>query len=913
MSQVALRPLPSIHPLPFIALLGVACATGPKVPEEPLVPVQVYKQRATQLPSGLRVMVQEDHNAPLVAVTVVVGTGAAEDPAGQEGLAHLVEHLTYRPVGERLKRAGTSFNGTTEPDRTTYFELGHKDHLADLLAIEGARLAQPLAGITPEVFETERDVVRNELRERDINPRVVGALWKRAFPGGHPLARVPAAGMPLAAATLASAQAFIDRHYLPSNITVVVAGDVTPEVVLTEVERWAPALLAPSATAKRAPMPQPSAQPPKPVRPALPPPPNAHPIERITVPVEGRHLIVAWPTPPDTRAGDPFLRASLAALEMRLLVGYLDGFADADFVSSAHGSLLMVEVELKPETDPEKARENVLDAIGHVGAGTVARVLTGRMKWYTATNLMRRSSDLLSSSVAVAHYLAATGLTTYYRDTLSQLAQVNGLEVSEFLDEIVSRERAVTLLIEPEQGASDERDKLTANDDASKHELASNDVVSLVGMGGDDLMAMMRSPRLAELPRFQLQNGVRVVVVPQAKDTAVAGLSFQLPVGDLHLSPYGVGSLAHSLARGDCRYDDYLLEVGGNLSTWSRDLPRRFEVQVFAGNLANGLAAVGNRLRCQELDANAMDYLKRRLERQAEAEATAAKKPGNQARLAFWDHLYPDGGYGLTNRGLAALRKLDEAELEAALHAQFQPAGSLAVVVSDRPQAELASLLETHLGSWKEPPAQTVLMRAPVAPARPGRSVKVFQAERPGAQTSVRVGCRLSPVTDETLPAHDLLEAVIDREANQVRASWGASYGFRVATEHLPRGIAHLTVAGAIENARAADAVARMFKLFEQLAANGPDIKSFLLERWDLGRAFNLRFATAAGRAAALLDAADQGFAPTVWDNYPQRLADLSRTGLRTHLEPCVGRESVTLIGDKAALERDLRDRGLLP
>jgi zinc protease len=153
------------------ALLGLACVTPPSVPDRPIVPDQVFRQRVTQLPSGLRVLIHEGHNAPLVAVASVVGGGSGHDPAAHAGLAHLVEHLAYRTQTLALKRAGATSNATTEERATTYFQIAPRDRLGELLAIEGARLAAPLAGITPEIVAVERDVVRNELLERSASRR----------------------------------------------------------------------------------------------------------------------------------------------------------------------------------------------------------------------------------------------------------------------------------------------------------------------------------------------------------------------------------------------------------------------------------------------------------------------------------------------------------------------------------------------------------------------------------------------------------------------------------------------------------------------------------------------------------------------------------------------------------------------
>jgi zinc protease len=109
------------------------------VPDRPILQNQSFQQRIVQLPSGLRVLVQEDHHAPLVAVVTVVGSGSIADPPGQEQLAHLVEHLAYRRIDDRLRRLGATYNATTEADRTTFFALAHRDQLDELLAIRSGR------------------------------------------------------------------------------------------------------------------------------------------------------------------------------------------------------------------------------------------------------------------------------------------------------------------------------------------------------------------------------------------------------------------------------------------------------------------------------------------------------------------------------------------------------------------------------------------------------------------------------------------------------------------------------------------------------------------------------------------------------------------------------------------------------
>jgi hypothetical protein len=245
-----------------------------------------------------------------------------------------------------------------------------------------------------------------------------------------------------------------------------------------------------------------------------------------------------------------------------------------------------------------------------------------------------------------------------------------------------------------------------------------------------------------------------------------------------------------------------------------------------------------------------------------------------------------------------------------AFFGSLRPAGALAVVSTSLPPSELAPMMETFLGKWTDGTAVTTHALAAAGPPRAGRSVRVLQADA-AKQVDLRIGCGLPALGEATLPAQDLLRALVDRGVGEIRASWGASYGFEVKAENRPGGIAHLEISGLVDPARAVDAVARVLALLARLASDGPDLKSFTLERWDVGREFNQRLAGVDGRTNALLFAADQRLSQVMWDDYPKNLADLSRASIRPLLGACAGRESVVLLGDKAALEGQLKARGI--
>ena len=200
------------------------------------------------LDNGLDVIVHEDHQVPLAAVSVWYHVGSKNERPGLTGLAHLFEHLMFEGSAHQphgyfppLQEAGASLNGSTSTDRTNYWELVPRDALRLALWMEADRMGWLLPALTDARFETQRGVVLNERRQNYEN-RPYGlaqfALMQAMYPADHPY-HWPTIGFPedLAQATADDCRAFFARYYHPGNASVAVAGDVDTAEVLAMVER----------------------------------------------------------------------------------------------------------------------------------------------------------------------------------------------------------------------------------------------------------------------------------------------------------------------------------------------------------------------------------------------------------------------------------------------------------------------------------------------------------------------------------------------------------------------------------------------------------------------------------------------------------------------------------------------------
>ena len=204
-----------------------------------------YRVRSAHLDNGLKLLVQELHTAPLVSVWCWYRVGSGDEPPGQTGVSHWVEHMNFKgttniPRDEMkgiVEKFGGTWNGYTWIDQTTYLETAGKDALDTLLFIEAERMAGGL--YEPQECESERTVIISELQGGENDPdqlleTEVTATAFRAHPYGH-----PTIGWleDLRSMTRDDLYGHYRRFYVPNNATVVVVGDVDASDVMKRAEK----------------------------------------------------------------------------------------------------------------------------------------------------------------------------------------------------------------------------------------------------------------------------------------------------------------------------------------------------------------------------------------------------------------------------------------------------------------------------------------------------------------------------------------------------------------------------------------------------------------------------------------------------------------------------------------------------
>ena len=232
---------------PVAPLLAVVLFAAPSLvrAERLGVPYEMFR-----LKNGLTVIVHEDHSAPIASVNCWYHVGSAREKPGRTGFAHLFEHLMFEgskdvPEGafdRWLEAVGGDNNGSTQNDRTNYWENVPANAVELPLFLESDRMGTLVDAMSPQKVDGQRDVVKNERRQSYENRpygKVFDVLPGALFPAGHPYSWPVIGSMAdLSAASYQDVVDFFRKWYGPANASLVIAGDVNTKEVRAEVERW---------------------------------------------------------------------------------------------------------------------------------------------------------------------------------------------------------------------------------------------------------------------------------------------------------------------------------------------------------------------------------------------------------------------------------------------------------------------------------------------------------------------------------------------------------------------------------------------------------------------------------------------------------------------------------------------------
>jgi zinc protease len=450
----------TMSPIALAAALAVAAAPEGKAPAEyvPEIPFELLR-----LDNGLTVILHADRTAPLVGVHVQYDVGSKDERPGRTGFAHLFEHLMFQgtehlPKGaaDRLvDAAGGEGNGATSQDSTVYWEQTPSNVLEQLLYIESERLGFLLPTLTQDKLDNQRDVVRNERRERiEMTPygqafeKILQNLWDPEFPYHW---QVIGSHEDLEAATLADVKEFFQRWYGPENAVLSIAGDIDLAATRKLVERWFGAI------------------------PGKPRPPHGKPEpkpltaeKRVTMEdrVQLPRLYVAWQSPPVFAPGDAALDllgsilsdGKSARLVKRLVMDErIAQNVSAGQSSQALAGMFLVVATPKPGISLERLEREIDEEIARLAKEPP-----------TAEELERAKNKIEAGAVfglepvggfggraaTLANYYLRAGDPGYLDEDLARYRHATAADVSEAARRHLRKDARVVLTVLPRAGVA---------------------------------------------------------------------------------------------------------------------------------------------------------------------------------------------------------------------------------------------------------------------------------------------------------------------------------------------------------------------------------------------------------------------------------------------------------------------------
>jgi predicted Zn-dependent peptidase len=434
-------------------------------PEAPVVGTGYpWPVETTRLGNGLRVVVSEDRSAPVVCVNLWYDVGSRHEPAGQTGFAHLFEHLMFEGSANVAKTehmrlvqgSGGSLNATTNPDRTNYFETMPSEHLELALWLEADRMGALVPALTQETLDNQREVVKNERRQRYENVPY-GDAWLRLlellYPVGHPYHHATIGSMEdLNAAGLDTFKAFHQQYYAPNNCVLTIAGDTTPAEAFALAEKYFGGI--------------------EPVT-SIPPAPSGHlpgpatePVRQtVTAEVPAPRIYLSHRTHPFGTAGYDAITVLATVLGngrgSRLYQRLADGkrIAQPDYIGAYGVDLayapapLIITATAKDGVDVTTLEEGLAEVVEGLVAEPVTEAELSRAKALLTTSWWRQLATVGGRADTLGRYATQFGdpATVAYR--LPQWLAVTADDVTEAATYALKPDSRVTLTYVPEENA----------------------------------------------------------------------------------------------------------------------------------------------------------------------------------------------------------------------------------------------------------------------------------------------------------------------------------------------------------------------------------------------------------------------------------------------------------------------------
>ena len=884
-------------------------ATAAPPPAAAQSPVTIPYEHFT-LPNGLTLLVHEDHKAPIVAVNVWYHVGSKNERPGRTGFAHLFEHLMFngsehwdKEFQGPLERAGaTDLNGTTNEDRTNYFENVPTSALDLALWLESDRMGHLTGAISQAKLDEQRGVVQNEKREGENEPygKVWDFLTPKLYPANHPYSWTTIGSMEdLDDAKLDDVKAWFQTYYGPANAVLVVAGDVDARTAKEKVERYFGDI------------------------------PSGPPVARQEVWIAKRtgaqrgvmqdrvpqtRLYKVWNVPQWGSADGDYLTLAASVLSTgkssrlyRRLVYDEQTATDVDASLDLReiGGLFIIEAGVRPGVDPVKVEQALDQELARLLAGGPTAAELARAKSLARAGFIRgveRIGGFGGKSDVLAKGAVFAGRPDFYKVQQRRIGQASAAQLRGAAARWLS-DGVYTLEVQPFPDYT----------------------VAPSGVDRSKLPHPRAPPEAAfpSLERDTLSNGLKIVL---AQRRSIPQVQFELLLdagyaSDQFAQP-GTASLAMSMldegtaARSALQISDRLAELGAVLGASSRLDVSSVSLSALTERLDPALQVYADVILHPAFRQADLERLRKQRLVQIQREKA---DPVGMALRVFPRLIYGEGhAYAnpWTGSGTEeSVRKITREDLVKFHETWFKPNHATLVVVGATTMAAIRPKLERLFAGWR--PGEVPVKN--IAAVAPGARPEVYLLDRPGAlQTVLIAGNVAPPKSDPEEPAIETMSAVLgsdfgSRLTMNLREDKHWSYGaFSFIRD--ARGPRPFIAYAPVQTDKTKEAIVELQKELRGIVGARP------VEPDELARAKASLTLTLPGSwetmdavAGSIEEIVAFGLSDRYFDTYAERVraqtpASVTAAARRTVLP---GQLVWVIVGDRAKIEPSVRELGL--
>jgi zinc protease len=881
----------------------------------------------TTLPNGLELILIEDHRLPVVAVNVWYHVGPANEAPGLTGFAHLFEHMMFagsrhlpRGLADRLlEGAGaTDSNGSTDYDRTNYYDTVPSNQLELALWVHADRMGYLLDVLDQTALSNQQDVVRNE-RRQSVENRPYGiveeAMNHALFPKNHPYyASVIGSHADIQNAKLADVRDFFTRYYGPNNASIVIAGDIDKAKTRALVAKYFGSFKRAAPVAK----------------PGVSTPPITRE-RRLTVAdrVELQRVYMAWLTPPAYQPGDAEL-----AVTAQILAGGKAGRLYKSLVyerqiaqdtaaaqnSNALTSTFVIDVTARPGHEAgelEAAIDAELKALRDTGPSEQE---VERARNTIETAMLTAIEKLGGAGLAnqVNQYNQYTGDPGYLPKDLARLRRVSAADVQRVARSYLQPNARVVVAGVP--------GKPELGPDPAAQPLKAGTKVAATGINRDEAWRR-QPPKPGPAPKFtlpqgegfQLPNGLRVIhhynpALPLvAAELVVKSGSDANPDSQPGLAGFTAQMLPEGTAtRSAPRIADEVAQLGAFLGSASSTDASTLSLLSLRSTFAQALDVLADVVQHPAFPTAEVERQRAarlgELTQQRDDPALVAAVAGAGA-LYGARHPYGYGQLGTEQ----TIRAVTRDDLYQFWRRHYLPANAALIVSGDISLDELRALATSRFGGWP---------RATPAPALPGdpdgTRARLVMVDKPGApQTALRVTQVATNRKTPDYPALQVMNAALgglfsSRINLNLREDKGYSYGVFSAFRY-DRTPGPFVIAGSVRTDVTGASISEIFK--EVRAIRSKPLPASELAGARDSQVYSLpgQFETNSAIGASLAETWVFDLPLDYWRNLPDQFRRVTtqqvQAAANKYLAP--ERMKVIAVGDRAKVLPQLKDLGL--